>query len=199
MLGIDKAMMFQVDIDVFNPLRRSINVRIGGKTMWIRFKYVKLPDFCYGCKRLGHVLKGCDEVEAEEDDPNLQYGTWLRASPLKSKCRNAASELMEEKRLFQAFHNKKLMPKIRSKLTFDSPADIIKLPNSETNTSGNTSSMQIDDVVTLSTSGKVFKHKQVDANLPPGDDRKVRLVEEQLSPCEMERTTEATRLPRRQR
>ncbi|KAJ8444396.1 hypothetical protein Cgig2_026600 [Carnegiea gigantea] len=89
---------------------------------------------------------------------------------------------MEEKCLFQAFHSKKLMPKIRAKLTFDNPADIKKLPDSETNTSGNTSSMQIDDVVTLSTSGEVFKCKQVDANLPPGDDRKVRLIEEQLSP-----------------
>ncbi|KAJ8423471.1 hypothetical protein Cgig2_013514 [Carnegiea gigantea] len=178
MLGIDKTLTFQVDIDTWYECEnRWQDYR---DTLQVR----QTPGVFYGCGRLGHVLKGCDDVEAEEDDPNLQYGTWLRASPLKSKRRNAASELMEEKRLFQAFHSKKLMPKIRTKLTFDRPADTDKPPDSQTNTSGDTLSMQIDDVVALSTSGEVFKRKQGDANPPPGDDRKLRLVEEQLSPCQ---------------
>lgn len=64
--------------------------------MWIRFKYVKLPNFCYGCGKLGHVLKGYDTIEADEDNPNLQYDAWMRAFPLKSRRRNAESDLPEE-------------------------------------------------------------------------------------------------------
>ncbi|KAJ8437316.1 hypothetical protein Cgig2_015047 [Carnegiea gigantea] len=81
-LGIDKALCFRVDIDVTKPLR--------------------LPDFCYDCGKLGHVLKGCETVEAEEGDLDLQYGAWLRASPMKSRRRNMESQLAEEKRLFRA-------------------------------------------------------------------------------------------------
>ena len=74
MMGIDKALCFKVDIDITKPLRRGINVMIAGKPIWIRFKYVKLLDFCYGCGKLGHILKGCNTIEAEEGDPGLQYG-----------------------------------------------------------------------------------------------------------------------------
>ena len=52
--------------------------------------------------------------------------------------------------------------------------------------------MLIDDTVVLSTSGKVFKRKQVDANLPPGDNHKVRLVEDQHTPV---KRNERQRLP----
>ena len=97
---IDKALCFRVDIDIHKPLRRGMYVQVAGKTLWIRFKYVKLPDFCYGCGRLGHVLAAYDLVEAEEGHSNLQYGAWLRASPLKSRRRSAETELAEEKKVF---------------------------------------------------------------------------------------------------
>ncbi|KAJ8431515.1 hypothetical protein Cgig2_009752 [Carnegiea gigantea] len=98
-LGIDEALCFRVDID----------------PTWIRLKYVRLSDFCYGCGKLGHVLKGCETVEAEEGNPDLQY-----ASPMKPRRRNMESQLAEEKRLFTAFQKMK-NPSARTKLTFDDP------------------------------------------------------------------------------
>lgn len=98
MKGVEKSICFWVDVDISKPLQRGINVVVAGKPIWIRFKYVKLLDFCHGCGKLGHLLKGCDTIDAEEDDPNLQHGTWLRASPLKSWRRNAESDLLEEKK-----------------------------------------------------------------------------------------------------
>ncbi|KAJ8446848.1 hypothetical protein Cgig2_016158 [Carnegiea gigantea] len=76
--GIDKVLCFRVDIDISNPSRRGIYIKVDDRQMWIRFKYVKLPDFCCGCGKLGHVLAGCNSVQIVEDDPNLQYGSWLR-------------------------------------------------------------------------------------------------------------------------
>jgi len=116
MMGTDKALYLRVDIDITKPLQRGINVMIAGKPIWIRFKYVKLPDFCYGCGKLGHVLKGCNTIETEERDPGLQHGAWLRASPMKSWRRNGESQLQEEKKLFSIFQKTKANPPTRTKL-----------------------------------------------------------------------------------
>ncbi|KAJ8435872.1 LOW QUALITY PROTEIN: hypothetical protein Cgig2_028580 [Carnegiea gigantea] len=79
--GVDKSVNFQVELDITKPLRRGIRMVVRGKTLWIRLGYVKLPDLCYGCGKLGHVLKGCDVVgDIDSDVSTLQYGEWLRAS-----------------------------------------------------------------------------------------------------------------------
>jgi len=80
-------------------------VQVTGKPLWVRFKYIKLPDFCYGCKHLGHVLGACDLVVADGGASNLQYGAWLQASPLKSQQCFVEAELAEERKLFLAFHD----------------------------------------------------------------------------------------------
>lgn len=89
MFGIGKTLCFRGDMDVYRPLRRGIYIKVANKQVWIRFKYVKLSNFCYGCGRLGYVLASCDLVQTTEDDTNLQYGVWLGASSLKSHRRNA--------------------------------------------------------------------------------------------------------------
>ncbi|KAJ8438736.1 hypothetical protein Cgig2_013782 [Carnegiea gigantea] len=57
LLGTEKALCFRAEVDVLKPLRRGIMVKIDGKALWIKFKYLKLPDFCYGCEVLGHTVK----------------------------------------------------------------------------------------------------------------------------------------------
>ncbi|KAJ8420259.1 hypothetical protein Cgig2_008581 [Carnegiea gigantea] len=84
MFRVDQALCFRVDIDMSKPLRREIYIKATNKQLWIRFKYIKLPDFRYGCSKLGHVLVGCDFVQVSKGDDDLQYGIWLCASPLKS-------------------------------------------------------------------------------------------------------------------
>jgi len=49
-------------------------VKVEGRSIWIRFKYLKLPDFLYGCGRLGHVLKACDYMDLDTPDEALQHG-----------------------------------------------------------------------------------------------------------------------------
>ncbi|KAJ8444308.1 hypothetical protein Cgig2_019866 [Carnegiea gigantea] len=106
MFGVDKALCFRVDIDITKPLKRGIYIKIANKQLWIKFKYVKLSEFCYGCGKLGHVLINCDMVSKTEEESDLQYGVWLRASPLKSLRRNVETELLEEQKSYTAFKNK---------------------------------------------------------------------------------------------
>ena len=101
MMEVDKALCFRAHIDISKPLQLVINVMITKKPIWFWFKFIKRPDFCYGCGKLGHVLKGYKTIKAEEGEPNLQYGAWLRASPLESRRCSAEYWLLEgEKTIF---------------------------------------------------------------------------------------------------
>ncbi|KAJ8448892.1 hypothetical protein Cgig2_030748 [Carnegiea gigantea] len=147
---------------------------IVGKPLWIRFKYVKLPDYCYGCGKLGHVLKGCDTIIADDGDPNLQYGAWLRASPLKSRRRFAEEELLEEKKFFTAFQKKSYQGNARTKLVFDNPTyDSITIG---AGASDRAMSMVVDKMDVIVPINEVFKRKQEDVNLPKGDARKTKAI-----------------------
>ncbi|KAJ8433507.1 hypothetical protein Cgig2_018041 [Carnegiea gigantea] len=165
MMGFDKALSFRVDIDISKPLRRELNVMIAGKPTWIRFKYIKLSDFCYGCGRLGHTLKGCEIVDATEDDPGLQYGACLKASLLKNRRRNAESELNEECKLFAAFHHSKSKPQVCTKLLFTNPTfektgEPFKPPENMAS-----ASMLTDEDVPIVQGSEAYKRKQ--DNVPP--------------------------------
>jgi len=67
---------------------------------------------------LGYVLKGCDIVPPNVAEEDLQYGDWLRASPLKSHRGNAEAEIKEETKLHLAFQKCRESSKARQKLSF---------------------------------------------------------------------------------
>ncbi|KAJ8421948.1 hypothetical protein Cgig2_006419 [Carnegiea gigantea] len=83
MFGVNKALCLHVDIDVSKPFRRGLHISIGGKTLWIHFKHIKLPDFCYGCGRLGHILKGLWHDRGYVGGPELAI--WNMATSLSTK------------------------------------------------------------------------------------------------------------------
>jgi len=157
MNGADRSLCFRVNVDIRKPLRRGISVKINEKSLWIYFKYIKLLDFCYGCGRVGHVLKAWDEVDPDTPAEALQYGPWLRGSPLKSRRRNAEPELHEERRLFEAFRRSKAHSKARHKLVFDA------IPNPTICAVGGsddaTTQMLVDEDPILSVSNEIFKRK----------------------------------------
>ncbi|KAJ8434434.1 hypothetical protein Cgig2_025404 [Carnegiea gigantea] len=69
--------------------------------------YVKLPDFCYACGKLGHVYQGCALFDENIPETELQYGDFPRASPIKPKGKTVEANLMDERRLVHAIRNKK--------------------------------------------------------------------------------------------
>lgn len=53
--------------------------------------YEKLPDFCYGCGCLGHIIKECEDHNGATDE-ELPYGAWLR-EPTKWKIHEGDNDL----------------------------------------------------------------------------------------------------------
>ncbi|GMN58292.1 hypothetical protein TIFTF001_027393 [Ficus carica] len=78
-------MRLRVQIDVSRPLRRGALVQLGsnGAKMWTSFKYERLPDFCFGCGRIGHGRLECvdDKMRGANASEQLPYSPELRADP----------------------------------------------------------------------------------------------------------------------
>lgn len=88
------ALRFRATIDITKPLRRMIQIKgPNGEELHIRLAYERLPNFCYYCGCLGHLVRDCHEcIEFESvtgDIPRdkLGYREWLRThvSNLQSK------------------------------------------------------------------------------------------------------------------
>lgn len=76
------SLRIRVKINVRKPLRRGTFIKIGsqGEEEWVEMRFEKLPDFSYGCGRMGHITRDCEDKEtaAREDQ---QYGIWLKKYP----------------------------------------------------------------------------------------------------------------------
>ncbi|KAJ8446368.1 hypothetical protein Cgig2_019261 [Carnegiea gigantea] len=110
-------------------------------------------------KKLGRTLKGCKIVDAKEDDPGLQYGAWLKASPLKNRRRNAESELNAEREL--------CLPPLQvcTKLLFTDPAFEKTGEPSKPPENTASASMLTDEDSPIVLGSEAFKRKQDD--VPP--------------------------------
>lgn len=63
-------------MDITKPLRTLVKTRLGnsGLTIWLEFKYEKLPDFCFHCRRIGHTWKQCTAKDAPSEPPEAGFG-----------------------------------------------------------------------------------------------------------------------------
>ncbi|KAL0458443.1 UNVERIFIED_CONTAM: hypothetical protein Slati_0471500 [Sesamum latifolium] len=75
----------RVILNVCQPLTRVLRLySMGGdEEITVTFTYDRLPNFCYGCGLVGHILRDC-ERQLEEPErrriDELPYGPWLRES-----------------------------------------------------------------------------------------------------------------------
>ncbi|KAL0455991.1 UNVERIFIED_CONTAM: hypothetical protein Slati_0938300 [Sesamum latifolium] len=75
----EAKVRIQVSLDVRNPLTRALCLGwMGGEDkIMVTFTYERLPNFCYGCGLLGHIMRDCKyqleymEGQRKED---LLYG-----------------------------------------------------------------------------------------------------------------------------
>lgn len=58
-----ETLKMKVKLDVNQLIKRGTNVKVGSMAdkTWIKVTYEKLPDFCYYCGKLGHVVHDCEE------------------------------------------------------------------------------------------------------------------------------------------
>nr|KJB65286.1 hypothetical protein B456_010G088000 [Gossypium raimondii] len=102
--GWTEFIRIKVKINVLNPLRRVVKLvdKDGTETIGV-LKYERLPDFCYECGKIGHIVKTCTINNESEvmSGLNPQFGSWLRApivSPNQNRSmRRNGVELVKEK------------------------------------------------------------------------------------------------------
>ncbi|XVF18645.1 hypothetical protein REPUB_Repub11eG0040500 [Reevesia pubescens] len=88
--GRGSFLRIRVYVDVAKPFRHFVKHSRHKKCeiIWAKLRYERLPNFCYGYRKLGHIETDCDSgigaIEAGNGD-RKQYEEWLRVSPLK-KC-----------------------------------------------------------------------------------------------------------------
>lgn len=72
----------RVLLDIRKPLKRRMRIkRPGGEWTWVKFRYERLPSFCFFCGLLGHGVNFCEKrYDASCDLGKLPYGPFLRAA-----------------------------------------------------------------------------------------------------------------------
>ncbi|KAH1128958.1 hypothetical protein J1N35_000336 [Gossypium stocksii] len=70
-------------LDEKKPLRRGIFITVGTKrSVWLPFKYESLPNFCFGCGIMAHIVKDCNDMMKQWKDireDNFPYSIALKA------------------------------------------------------------------------------------------------------------------------
>jgi len=78
-----KAGRARVELPLSEPLKVGRLIKYNNQTLWLDFKYERLPHYCYSCGRLGHYTDACPSIPFEEtmftDSEKTPYGPWLKA------------------------------------------------------------------------------------------------------------------------
>lgn len=79
--GWGEYLRVKIRLDLSKPLSRDRMLHVQNLSIWIAFKYEKLPNYCYQCGVIMHGQKGCDR-EGSWRSPSTKadqpYGPWLR-------------------------------------------------------------------------------------------------------------------------
>ena len=72
-----------MNINVQKPLKRGKLILVeGGRKMLILFKYERLPDFCYCCRRIDRQEMDCPlavSMQKANMKSHMEFGPWMRA------------------------------------------------------------------------------------------------------------------------
>ena len=78
-------------INLNNPLVAEISVpRQGKDPARVKVKYERLQNFCYGCGRIGHEMRGCKNFKnaSDKEDSNREFGSWLSTPAVRTIDKN---------------------------------------------------------------------------------------------------------------
>jgi hypothetical protein len=81
--GWGEYIRVKIKVDLKKPLARGRMLHLPGKSVWIAFKYEKLPRFFYKCGIILHGLQGCSgegSFSSNSSSAHDSYGPWLRVT-----------------------------------------------------------------------------------------------------------------------
>ncbi|KAL8494414.1 hypothetical protein ACS0TY_025284 [Phlomoides rotata] len=86
--GFSRSVRVRVKVDLLKPVKRGTKLEISNSSVWVPFKYERLPSFCYICGLMGHMKRECDLPDEGSDivtlpEDKLPFGEWLRESPAR--------------------------------------------------------------------------------------------------------------------
>lgn len=92
-------LRIKISVDISKPLRRGIWINLGTsqESLWIQAKYERLPEFCYDCGRIGHLVKECRSCLKENDIEGWQFRSWLQIQGQNPRRRRKASPRRDDK------------------------------------------------------------------------------------------------------
>ncbi|KAH7548411.1 hypothetical protein JRO89_XS14G0122200 [Xanthoceras sorbifolium] len=79
---LGKFIRVRALVDVGKRFRRMLRVIIGEPEVEcvVILKFERIPNFCYFCRRVGHLVREClDNVNSIVDESLLKFGSWMRA------------------------------------------------------------------------------------------------------------------------
>ncbi|TXG54013.1 hypothetical protein EZV62_019269 [Acer yangbiense] len=79
---VGQFIRIRVLIDVMNPLKRGLRVALGDdeKVNEVMICYERLPNFCYYCGKIGHLVRDCPLNTKEiTSSSSFKFGPWMRA------------------------------------------------------------------------------------------------------------------------
>ncbi|KAI8526572.1 hypothetical protein RHMOL_Rhmol12G0006900 [Rhododendron molle] len=92
----------RVWLDISKPLKKGFFLRRPKEDdLWVRFKYERLSDFCYGCGKVSHTANECKEKRSFnakdwEFDGSLRARIMVRTDPLESDTSRAGTNEVED-------------------------------------------------------------------------------------------------------
>ncbi|MFQ6666822.1 hypothetical protein Gotur_033040 [Gossypium turneri] len=72
----------RIEIDLKKPLVSGFWViREGKDKVWAEIKYEKIVDFCFGCGRMGHLVRTCrfEKLKSGDEGQVRRYGGWMKS------------------------------------------------------------------------------------------------------------------------
>ncbi|XP_057793093.1 uncharacterized protein LOC131009698 [Salvia miltiorrhiza] len=132
--GLTRSIRIRVVVDIQKPLRRGLNIIMDGSTLWLPIKYERLPSFCYGCGKLGHMLKDCEDVITEDGqaEGRKRFDESIRASPMKNS-KKLVSSGRTSKNIFQMSKTKSSSEKEDDQSDSENKTNQQLIPSEEVN------------------------------------------------------------------